>query len=123
MSHTFEVHGSVIDVKKTLIPTNYIAEIESTDGKLRIYIDLLEDLYMLNKGDRVVVTVSRELPSYREGVDFVARGKVFSIREKGGEGKMLISMGGLILKIIYKDPKLKPPFDMLDQVFVRVTRE
>lgn len=116
------VRGRVVEVKRAIIPSTYIAEIRVKGKPMTIYLDLLEDVYMLSKGDDVSVVISRELPEYKEGEDFVARGKVFSIKEDKREGKVLISMGGLIAKIVYPKDRVKMPFKMLDEVFVKVSK-
>jgi len=109
--------GSVVSVEKELIPKMYITRIVSDDGSYEVEMDTHEDLIVFRGGDQVEVEVSREVPQYRDGIDFVGRGTVISKRAEGGKHATLISIGGLLF--IVRTPN-ELPILPTEKVYVKV---
>jgi DNA-directed RNA polymerase subunit G len=109
--------GSVVSVEKELIPKMYVARIVSDDGAYEVEMDTHEDLIVFKEGDRVEVEVSRDVPEYRDGVDFVGRGTVVSKRREKDKHAMLISIGGLLF-IVRTSSEL--PIMPTEKVYVKV---
>ena len=109
--------GEVVDVEKELIPKMFIARIRSSDGSYEVEMDTHSDLIVFEKGSRVLVEITRGVPDYRDGVDFVGRGTVVSKRVEGEKHATLISIGGLLF--IIRTPKELPVLPT-DKVYVKV---
>ena len=113
-----KVKCRIEEVKPTTIPTVFQAKLSCRQKKdIILYLDVLKELYDIRGYKEVTVELWKKLPKYT-GKEFVARGKVFSISSEDGYNKYLISMGGIILKILSQKPL---NLDMLQEVFVKVT--
>jgi DNA-directed RNA polymerase subunit G len=116
-SKLLSFRGSVVSVEKELIPKMYITRIVSDDGSYEVEMDTHEDLITFKEGDRVEVELSRDIPQYRDGVDFVGRGTVVSKRVQNSKHATLISIGGLLF--IVKTPE-ELPILPTEKVYVKV---
>ncbi len=106
------------EVKPTAIPTVFQAKLLCRQKKdIILYLDVLKELYDIRGYKELSVELWRKLPKYTEK-DLVARGKVFSISSENDYNRYLISMGGIILKILSQKPL---NLEMLQEVFVKVT--
>lgn len=110
--------GTVVSVERELIPKMYIARIRSDDGAYEVEMDTHEDLIVFREGEAVEVVVSKSVPEYRDGVDFVGRGTVVSKRKEGDNRyAVLISIGGLLF-IVRSSSEL--PIMPTEKVYVKV---
>lgn len=109
----------VIDVRKQVIPRMYAVTAETEDGTVFEF-DSHEDLVTYKVGDELNIELSRDIPEYRDGIDFVGRGTVASIREEDNRLSVLISIGGLLF-IVRTAPgklQLKPT----EKVYVKIAK-
>jgi len=88
--------GTVEAVEKELIPRLYLGRIRSNDNEFIVEMDMHSDLVVYKPGTQVVVELSRTKPQYREGIDFVAKGTLVSIKRENDYISYLISIGGLL---------------------------
>ncbi|ABM80331.1 DNA-directed RNA polymerase subunit G [Hyperthermus butylicus] len=109
--------GTVVSVEPELIPKLYVTRIKSNNGEYEVEMDTHSELIVFKEGDNVLVELSRSVPEYRDGVDFVGRGTVVSIKRDGETYAALISMGGLLFIIrSRKELDLAP----VEKVYVKV---
>jgi len=112
--------GVVKGLHRETIPKILLARIESDDGRYTVEMDMHRDLVVYPEGSRVEFVLSRELPEYRDGVDFVARATFVTVREaEGGAKKYLFSIGGLLL-ILYTAEEL--PIQPTEKLYVKLAR-
>ena len=114
-----EFKGKVESVEPELIPKMFLARIRSLDGDYEVEMDLHKDLVLYEPGAEVEVTVSRSLPQYKDGEDFVGRGTVVTMREEGDKNAVLISIGGLLFIIRSKE---KLGLNPTEKVYIKVSR-
>ena len=91
--------GRVTRVERELIPHVNLVRIEDEGGEYVVEMDAHEEVLQLREGDRVVFRVERRLGSYRDGVDFVGRATVASMKREDGGWAYLLSIGGLLVLI------------------------
>lgn len=106
----------VVSIKDSRIPGVKIIELGGED--LSITMDLHSELLTFREGDELEVVASKELPKYKDGVDFCARGVVVSIKD-GGQRRMVVSLWGYLAIIRPKDPSLldKLGFKPTDNIY------
>ncbi len=115
--------GRVAEVLQENIPEILMGVIESVDGRFLVKMDWHKDVFTLPEGASVEFSVTRGVPEYRDGVDFVGRATVVSIRENDLDPSVdkkwlhILSIGGLLVAIYSDEPlELKP----VEKVYVKV---
>jgi len=111
--------GVVKDLVRETIPRILFARIESDDGRYVVEMDMHRDLVVYPVGTRVEFVLSRELPDYRDGVDFVARATYVTSREEDGERKYLFSIGGLLV-VLHTSEEL--PITPTEKFYVKLAK-
>ncbi len=91
--------GKVTRVERELIPKIWLVRIEDDKGQYTIEMDAHEDVLKLREGDRVVFRLEKELQKYRDGIDFVGRATVASMKKEDSGWAYLLSIGGLLVVI------------------------
>ncbi len=120
-----EVDAVVKKLERSKIPRVFIATIE--DGGLKITLDLVKDLLVFKEGDKVRVTLSRNLPKFEEGRDLLIWGYVLSkkvIRRKEEPRKtykLLISLWGYLMVIESKTDNVNNAFSIMDKVYLKIS--
>ncbi len=94
-----EFRGRVARVERELIPRIRLVRIEDEEGAFVVEMDAHEDVFVPREGERVVFRVERRLGEYRDGVDFVGRATVASMKREGDRYSYLLSIGGLLVVI------------------------
>lgn len=115
-----EVRGKVIEVVKSLIPNITIYSVDCGDVKIRF--DVHSKLLRLKSGDEVVITISKDVPAYEKGVDFIAWGYVISLKHGESIFKMIISLWGFIVIAETSKQGLFSNFNFMDRVYFKVSR-
>ncbi len=119
-----EFKGRVTDVLQENIPEILMGVIESSDARYVVKMDLHKEVFTLSAGDEVLFQVTRGVPEYRDGVDFVGRATVVTVRENNMDPSVdkkwihILSIGGLLVAI-YSDEPL--PLKPVEKVYVRVS--
>ncbi len=115
--------GRVAEVLQENIPEILMGVIESEDGRFLVKMDWHKDVFTLPQGAGVEFSVTRDVPEYRDGIDFVGRATVVTVRENDLDPSVdkkwlhLLSIGGLLVAIYSNEPlKLKP----VEKVYVKV---
>ena len=119
-SQLVKFDGKVISVEKELIPNIFLVKIADENGKYTVEMDMHRDVYILDEGDKVSVTITREIPSYRSGIDYVARGTVMSTKKSENKYSYLISIGGLLF-IVHSPSELNLP--PTEKVYIKIERK
>ena len=124
VSVVLHFRGRVDSVVQENIPEILMGRIVSEDGRHVVKMDLHKELFVLHEGQNVEFQVSRNLPDYRDGIDFVGRATVVSIKRNEGldpsEDKPwvhILSIGGLLV-VLYEDEPL--PLTPTEKVYVKV---
>jgi len=119
-----EFKGKVESIKPGEIPKILIANIISNDNTYNIIMDVHEEVKTIDEGDNVEVIISKNLPEYKKGIDFVAKATAFLIKSIGKNAvKILLSIGGLQVQLIA--PKDKIPLDKDElpvDVFIKISK-
>ncbi len=93
----------VVSIRDSRISGVKIIELDGEE--LSITMDLHSELVTFREGEELEVVASRDLPSYKDGVDFCARGVVVSIKNSG-QRRIIISLWGYLVVIKPSDPSL-----------------
>lgn len=110
--------GVIVDVRKQVIPKMYVATFTDKENNVTIEFDVHEDLVIYKQGQKVSIAISKTLPEYRDGVDYVARAVVASIKREEETFKYLLSAGGLLFMVT--SPR-ELPLAPMERVYVRVS--
>ena len=117
---SIELKCSVKDLQRSYVPNVYIAEMSC--GNVHVKMDIHEEVRVFDQGDTVMFTLSKELPEFHEGRDFVATGYVVSFKEAEKEKKMIVSLWGFTV-IVEGPEKLFKEFAPMDKVYLRISKE
>ncbi len=124
VAEVLRFRGRVDSVTQENIPEILLGRIISEDGKHVVKMDLHKELFVLREGQKVEFQLSKSIPDYRDGIDFVGRATVVSIKRNEGldpsEEKQwihILSIGGLLV-VLYEDEPL--PLTPTEKVYVRV---
>jgi len=111
--------GTVESLDRELIPRVYLARIRDDEGKYVVEMDLHEELFVVPEGAKVEFSISREMPDYRDGIDFLGRATFVSKRKVNEYNQYLFSMGGLLVVITTKEEiNVKP----VEKVYVKLAQ-
>ncbi|MEM0454163.1 MAG: DNA-directed RNA polymerase subunit G [Sulfolobales archaeon] len=110
--------GLVKSIDKSLIPQVLIVTVENPEAKITFDIHKMLKNFELNS--KVRISISKNKPNFKEGVDLVMRGYVIS--KKVGEGvyKLLISLWGFLLIIESRNESIHNLFDYMDEIYFKV---
>lgn len=120
VSGFLEVRGKVTNATRSLIPNISIYSVDCGDVKLKF--DVHSKLVRLRPGDEIVITISKETPTYERGTDFVAWGYVISIKHGESLFKMVVSLWGYIVIVETGRQELLSGFNFMDRVYFRVSK-
>ncbi len=98
------IKGTVASIELGKIPGIYFCEILSNNRKYEITLELHEKLKIINEGDKVSFELFDGKPRKISESDFIGRAYLFKIIKSNGEEKYVLSIGGLVVTIIAKEP-------------------
>lgn len=106
----------VVSIKDSRIPGVKIIELGGEE--LNINMDLHSELITFKEGEELEVVASRDIPEYKDGIDFCARGIIVGIKD-GGQRRIVISLWGYLVVIKLSDPALidKLGFKPTDNIY------
>ncbi len=110
----------VDDVARSYIPNIFILTLSC--DKATIKMDIHREVNIVDRGDNVEITISKTLPPYEDGKDFVARGYVITKREHDGAYKLLISLWGFLVIVETKDKSIVDTFSHMDEIFFKMSK-
>lgn len=118
---SISVKCNVKDMQRSYIPNVHIAEMDC--GDVHIKMDIHEEVRTFNPGDNVAVVISKDMPSYREGVDYVANGYVVAFRDlENSRKKMIVSLWGFIV-VVEAPSEFLTEFNPMDKVYMKISKE
>lgn len=91
----------VRSIMNSRIPGVKIVELEG--DIVSITMDIHRELLIFREGDELDMVLSKDLPSYKDGQDFCARGVVVSIKDGGDSSRIVISLWGYLVIIRPRD--------------------
>ncbi len=98
------VRGTVASIELGKIPGIYFCKILSNNRKYEITLELHEKLKIINEGDKVSFELFDGEPRKISESDFIGRGYLFKITKSDNKEKYVLSIGGLVVTIIAKEP-------------------
>ncbi len=110
--------GVVKSIDKSLIPHIYIVTIEGPD--VRTVFDIHKMLKVFDLNDNVKITISKSMPSFKEGVDLVIKGFVIAKKYEEDTNKLLISLWGFLLVVESKLKHIFDSFNHMDEVYFKL---
>jgi len=113
-------NGVIENVRKQLIPKMYVATFVDKENNVIIEFDVHEDLVVYKPAQKVSVTISKSLPEYKEGEDYVVHATVAAIKREDNKFKYLLSAGGLLFVVITENELQLTP---TEKVYVKVSEE
>ncbi len=113
------MRGRVAEVAKSMIPGVTIYRVECEGARIRF--DANSKLLRLKPGDEVVITVSKEAPQFKKGVDYVAWGYVVSLKRGDSSYKMILSLWGYVVIVETERHELFSGFDFMDKIYFKVS--
>jgi len=117
---SMELACSVEAVKDSYIPEVKILEMNCRDN-VKIKMDIHRKVNIFKTQDNVLFTVSKTIPQYVEGKDFVAHGYIISKRIEGNNIAMYISLWGFLVILTLQNEEKIRSFNVMDKVYVRIS--
>lgn len=105
----------VLSIRASRIPGVEIVELGGE--AVSVTMDIHRELLVFREGDELDMVVSKDLPSYKDGQDFCARGVVVSIKDGGDGPRVVISLWGYLVIIRPRDRS------MIDELGLKPTDE
>ncbi|RLG76538.1 MAG: hypothetical protein DRO12_04335 [Thermoprotei archaeon] len=112
---------NVAEVQRSLVPNVSILTIDCSGG-VSVKMDIHDEVNTVDKGDRILFTISKEVPKFEEGRDFVASGYVIKFKEEGDRRKMIVSLWGFVVIIESRNPDVFKEFRPMDKVYVKIAK-
>ncbi|MEM0027270.1 MAG: DNA-directed RNA polymerase subunit G [Ignisphaera sp.] len=91
------------------------------DNNIRIKMDIHRRLNLFKPSEKVTFTISKNLPQYNEGKDFVAHGYIVAKRNENGNTVMYISLWGFLVLITFSDKEVAKSFNVMDKVYIKIS--
>lgn len=120
-----EGEGKIKQIEKSKLPRIVIitAEFNGLVARFDLHEELLNGLKV---GDKVRLSLTREKPEFKEGVDIVLWGYVMSKKKAINEvketiNKLLVSLWGYLLVLESKEDILQS-FSIMDRVYFKVSK-
>lgn len=106
----------VKSIRKSLIPKIFIVDL--VGESLSVTMDMHEDVFEMREGDRYEFVLSHQLPEYRDGIDFCARGVVAGVKDDEKGYRTVISLYGLLVVVYPREKSLLESFRPVDDVYL-----
>ncbi len=104
-----------VNIIKSKIPLVDVISAECNGVELTF--DIHRELNLFRNADKIKVEIFYEKPECQPDKDYCGLGYVFSISNEDNKIKMLISIGGYIIRIL---GKINHSFKPMDKVYVRI---
>ncbi len=114
---------NVESLERSRLPNIFMLRMKCVDG-IEITMDIHREVNVVDQGMNTEFTISKTLPQYRDGVDFVARGYVITKRESDEYVKVLISLWGflVVLQVPHAKSDLVEFLNPMDEIYVKISR-
>jgi DNA-directed RNA polymerase subunit G len=119
MTMSFETTCKIENMQSSYLPDISIMELSCNDN-IKIKMDIHRKVNIFKVGEKVSVIISKSLPQYVEGRDFVAHGYVISKRMENSNYVIYISLWGFILILSTQKPETFSEFKVMDKVYVKI---
>ncbi|MCX8208352.1 MAG: DNA-directed RNA polymerase subunit G [Sulfolobales archaeon] len=115
-----EVRCRVVEVAKSYIPEVVLYTVDCGDVKMKF--DIHSKLLKLKRDDEVTVSISRDAPEFRKGVDLLAWGYVMSLKRGESSYKMVLSLWGYVVVVETVRQEALSGFNFMDKVYFKVAK-
>jgi hypothetical protein len=107
----------VLSIADSRIPRVKIIELGGNG--LKVSMDLHSELLVFGEGEELEMIISKNIPAYKEGRDFCAKGVVVSIKDGERVEKVIISLWGYLVILNLEDSSLLEGFELhpTDQIY------
>jgi len=110
----------VKNIRKSLVPKVLIVDLEGS--KSSVTMDLHKEIFTVKEGEALNLVMGKELPQYKDGVDFCARGVVAGIKKDDRGERVIISLWGFLVVLIPKDQSIIENLSPTDQIYFCLRR-
>jgi len=110
----------VKSTRKSLVPKVLIVDLEGS--KSSVTMDLHREVFTVKEGEILNLVIGKELPQYKDGVDFCARGIVAGIKKDEIGEKVIISLWGFLVILTLKDQNIIENLLPTDQIYFCLRR-
>ncbi len=111
-----ELECSNIMITKSKIPL--VDLITATcNNKVELAFDIHRELNIFKNTKEIKLEILKEKPDCNPSTDYCGQGYVFSIANADGKTRVLISIGGYIIRLL---GNIKHNFKPMDKVYVRI---
>ncbi len=120
MSTIFECKASNIS-KSRLHDIEIIDFICNNDTEIKM--DIHRSINIVKANDKVYVEISKELPKYMEGKDFVAHGYVITKRQHNDRIHIYVSLWGFLVILTTANKDLDRSLNYMDKIYLKITKD
>ena len=106
----------VKSIKKSLVPRVLIIDLEGS--KSSVTMDLHKDVFNVKEGEVLNLVIGKELPEYKDGIDFCARGVVAGHKIDENGARVIISLWGFLVILTPKDQGVLENLIPTDQIYL-----
>ncbi|MGC9010416.1 MAG: DNA-directed RNA polymerase subunit G [Sulfolobales archaeon] len=110
----------VKNIRKSLVPKILIVDLEGS--KSSVTMDLHKEVFIVKEGETLNLVMGKELPQYKDGVDFCARGVVAGIKKDERGERLIISLWGFLVILTPKDQSIIENLSPTDQIYFCLRR-
>jgi DNA-directed RNA polymerase subunit G len=118
---SLELVCNIDSMKDSYIPEIKIVEM-SCENNARVKMDVHRKVNIFNVRDKVLLIISKTMPQYNEGRDFVAHGYIISKRTENDNIVVYISLWGFLVILSLQNDEKIVGFNPTDKVYVKASR-
>ncbi len=120
MSIVFEC--KVNNISKSRLPDIEIIDFVCNDDT-EIKMDIHRSINIVKVNDKVHIELSKELPRYVEGKDFVGHGYVVTKRQLSNKISIYISLWGFLVILSSPNRDLDKSLSYMDKIYLKITKD
>ncbi|MEL9940324.1 MAG: DNA-directed RNA polymerase subunit G [Ignisphaera sp.] len=91
------------------------------NNNIKIKMDMHRKLNLFKPSEKVTFVISKNLPQYNEGKDFVAHGYVVAKRSENENIVIYISLWGFLVLLTTSDEEVAKSFNVMDKVYIKIS--
>jgi len=120
MNATFECRVS--NISKSRLPDIEIVDF-ICNNSTEIKMDIHRNINIVKVNDKVYIELSKELPKYVEGKDFVGHGYVVTKRQLDNKINIYISLWGFLVILSTTNRDLDKSLNYMDKIYLKITKD
>jgi len=120
MNATFECRVS--NISKSRLPDIEIVDF-ICNNDIEIKMDIHRNINIVKVNDKVYIELSKELPEYVEGKDFVGHGYVVTKRQLDNKINIYISLWGFLVILSTTNRDLDKSLNYMDKIYLKIAKD